>query len=186
MKILAVILASLTLLTSPSLFAGKVYRVINADGQVTFTDSPPANASAETVDMPVTNIAITQPPPSKKTDGDEVTENEVAYTSARILQPVNSFTVPPGLREVVVQLAFKPSLQAKHLVQLYIDGHKQGSPSAASTFTLTNLDRGQHSLYAEVVGPDKKRKIKTQTVIFHVKQHSSKHNAKNTAPSPSS
>jgi len=169
------ILISLAMLTTPALFAGEVYRVVSEDGEVTFTDSPPTNAEAEAVNMPKTNIAIAPAPPAKtKTDGD-VTEDEVAYTSARIVQPSYNATIPPGQLDVVVQLALKPLLQSNHLVQLYIDGQKQGPAIAASTFTVSSLDRGKHSVHVEIIGADKKRKAKTQTVTFHVKQHSSNH-----------
>jgi len=175
MKKITTTFASLILLASPSLFAGEVYRVIDEHGQVTFTDSPAASTKAESVDLPKTNIVTAPPPPAKKENnsGDDGSEEEVAYTSARILQPSNNATIPPGQLEVAVQLALKPSLQSGHLVQLYVDGRKQGSPSATSTFSVTGLNRGKHSVHAEVLGSDKKRKTKTQTVTFHVKQHSS-------------
>ena len=173
MKTLTVSLISLTLLTNP-LIAGEVYRVVGDDGQVTFTDSPPANAKAETVDLPVINIATPSTSAKKEDeDGNESTEEEIAYTSARIIQPGSNATIPPGQLEVVVQLALKPSLQSGHQVQLYLDGRKVGSPTASTTFTITNLDRGSRKVKAEILGTDKKPKAKTQTVTIHVKQHSS-------------
>ena len=176
MKKISATLISLALLTTSSLFAGEVYRVVNEDGEITFTDSPAANVKAEALDMPKTNIAVAPPPSAKKTTEGEAAEDDVAYTSARIVKPSNNATIPPGQREVAVQLAFKPSLQPNHLVQLYIDGQKQGSPSASSSFTITSLSRGQHSVRAEVIGADKKRKITTQTVTINVKQNSSNFN----------
>ena len=176
MKKASAVLISLTLLTTPSLFAGEVYRVVSEDGEITYTDSPPANVEAETVDMPKTNIAIAPPPAAAKDSKGEVGEGEVAYTKARITQPSNNATIPPGQSEVVVQIALEPLLQTGHLVQVYIDGRKQGSPSAATTFTITSLDRGKHSVRADVLGADKQHKTKTQAVTFHVKQHSSNSN----------
>ncbi len=171
MKKTSAILISLAMLTDPTLFAGEVYRVVSEDGEVTFTDSPSTNAKVEAVNMSKINIAIA--PPAKTKADDDVTEDEAAYTSVRIVQPSNNATIPPGQLEVVVQLALKPLLQSNHLVQLYIDGQKQGSAIAASTFTVSSLDRGKHRVHAEIIGTDKKHKAKTQTVTLHVKQHSS-------------
>ena len=185
MKRLTKILAGLTLLSASSLYASGVYRVIDENGEVTFTDSPPANVKAETVDLPATNIASPSIPPKKEgKDGDENTDEEVAYTSARLIQPKNKATIPPGQLEVTVQIELKPSLQSGHLVQLYIDGQKQGSPSASKTFTVTSLNRGQHRVYAKIIGADKKSRTTTQTVTFHVKQHSSNNKAKSGGPTP--
>jgi len=177
-------LISLTLLASPSLFASEVYRVIGENGEVTYTDSPPANTQAESVDMPKTNIAVAPPAPAKKEGESEAVEGEVSYTRARISKPNNNATIPPGQREVLVQLTLVPALQTGHLVQLYIDGRKQGSPSASSTFTVTRLNRGKHSVRADVLGADKKRKTKTQTVTFHVKQNSANNKSNGPKPSP--
>ncbi|OUS14948.1 hypothetical protein A9Q88_12780 [Gammaproteobacteria bacterium 50_400_T64] len=184
MKKLTKILAGLSLLSASSLYASGVYRVIDENGEITFTDSPPTNIKAEAVNLPTTNIATPSIPAKKEgEDGGESTD-ETAYTSARIIQPANKATIPPGQSDVVVQLSLKPSLQTEHLVQIYIDGKKQGSAIASTTFTLTNLNRGQHKVFAKVIGTDKKSKAKTQTVTFYVKQHSSNKQKKG-PPKPS-
>ncbi len=171
MKILTTTFTSLILLASPSLFASEVYRVVDAEGQITFTDSPAANTKAETVDLPKINIAIAPQPRTSENKG-EATGEEVPYTSARITQPLNNATIPPGQKTVVVTLALKPALQEGHLAQLYIDGRRQGSATASTTFSVSNLNRGKHQVYIEVLGGDKKRKAKAKPVTFHVKQHS--------------
>ncbi|MEZ0121710.1 MAG: DUF4124 domain-containing protein [Candidatus Reddybacter sp.] len=167
MKKLLTAFACLALATS-SLFASEVYRVVGEDGQVTFTDSPSANAKAETVDMPKTNIAVAPPIPTKTAGESKAMEGEANYTKARISKPSNNTTIPPGQREVQVKLDLVPPLQTGHLVQLYINGRKQGPPSASSTFTVSNLNRGKHSVHADILGADKKRNTKTQTVTFHI------------------
>jgi hypothetical protein len=171
MKILTTTLTSLILLASPSPFASEVYRIVDAEGQVTFTDSPAANTKAETVDLPKTNIATAPPPRTIEGEGEAAGE-EVPYTSARITQPLNNATIPPGQKMVVVTLALEPALQEGHLAQLYIDGRAQGPATASTTFSVSNLNRGEHKVYIEVLGGDKKRKAKVDTVTFHVKQHS--------------
>jgi len=171
MKILTTALISLILLTSTSLFANEVYRVVDAEGGVTFTDSPAANTKAETVDLPKINIATPPPPRTIGSEG-EVTGEEAPYTSARITQPLNNATIPPGQTTIIVTLALKPALQEGHLAQLYIDGRAQGSATASTTFSVSNLNRGKHNVYIEVLGGSKKRKAKTKAVTFHVKQHS--------------
>ena len=171
MKKFATTFASLILLASPSLFAGEVYRVVDADGQVTFTDSPAANSKAESIDLPKTNIATA--PPAHTTEADsEATGDEVPYTSARIAKPLNKATIPPGQKTLIVELVLKPALQEGHRVQLYVDGRPQGAASASTTFSLSGLNRGEHKAHLEVLGADKKRRTKTGSVTFYVKQHS--------------
>lgn len=164
-------LTSLILLASPNLFASEVYRVVDAEGNVTFTDSPAANTKAETIDLPKINIAIA-PPPRTIEGESKATGEEVPYTSARITQPLNNATIPPGQTKVVVTLALKPALQEGHLAQLYIDGRAQGPATASTSFSVSNLNRGEHKAYIEVLGGDKKRKAKVDAVTFHVRKHS--------------
>jgi len=171
MKKLAATLSSLFLLANPTLFAGEVYRVVGEDGQITFTDSPAASTKAETINLPAINI--TTAPPARTNEGDnEATGDEAPYTSARITQPLNNATIPPGQTTLIVELALKPALQEGHLAQLYIDGRTQGAASASTTFSISGLNRGEHKVHIEILGADKKRKTKTATVTFHVKQHS--------------
>ncbi|OUS11082.1 hypothetical protein A9Q89_10140 [Gammaproteobacteria bacterium 53_120_T64] len=173
MKKLSATLVSLALLSSPGLCAGEVYRVIDKNGQVTFTDAPRNNAKAEAIHLPATNIAVAPPLPSKTTPEGDAIEEEVPYTSARIAKPLNKATIPPGQTSVAIELNLQPALQEGHRVQLYIDGRPQGSPAASGTFSVAGLFRGKHTANAVILGADKKRKIKTQTVSFFVKQHSS-------------
>ena len=166
MKKLATTLTGLMLLASPSLFAGEVYRVVDEDGQVTFTDSPAVNTQAEAINLPAINIAIA--PPVRTNEGDD----EAPYTSARITQPLNNATIPPGQTTLAVELALEPTLQKGHLVQLYVDGRPQGAASTSTTFSVSNLNRGAHNVHIEVLSADKKRHTKTERVTFHVKRHS--------------
>ena len=171
MNKLTTTLTSLVLLTSTSLFASEVYRVVDAEGEVTFTNSPAANTKSEIVNLPKINIAT--PPPPRTIGGEgEVTGEEAPYTSARITQPLNNATIPPGQKTVVVTLALKPALQEGHLAKLYIDGRAQGSATASTTFSVSNLSRGKHNVHIKVLGGDKKSKAQTKAVTFHVKQHS--------------
>ncbi|OUS03934.1 hypothetical protein A9Q90_07925 [Gammaproteobacteria bacterium 54_18_T64] len=173
MSKLTATLLSLTLLSAPLLYASEVYKVIDENGQVTFTDAPPRNVKAETINLPKTNIVAAPSPPPKKTSEGVTLEDEVPYTIARIAKPLNEATIPPGQTTVAVELSLQPALQEGHLVQLYIDGQAQGSPTVSSTFSVTGLFRGAHKVHAEILGADKKRKVKTPTVTFFVKQHSS-------------
>jgi len=136
---------------------------------VVVVESP---AKAETINLPETNISLSPPLPPKTASEGGALEDEVPYTSVRIAKPLSEATIPPGQTAVAVELSLQPALQAGHLVQLYIDGQPQGSPTASGTFSVAGLFRGEHKVRAEILGADKKRKAKTQTVRFYVKQHS--------------
>ena len=54
-----------------------------------------------------------------------------------------------------------------------------------TAFSLSNIDRGEHVIYAEVLNEDGDALITSNTVVFHMKRHSIQHNkAFGTTPGP--
>ena len=155
----------------------EVYRVINENGTVTYTDNPPAgNPSVESVNLPTIN---TQPAPNipataKKTAADE---EQTGYQKIAILTPAQGTTIPPGHQDVTVQIALTPALQTGHLIQLLFNGQHYGPPTISTTFKIDALARGEHSIKAHVL--DNKYNIigQSNSITIYVKRHSIKHNA---------
>ena len=153
--------------------AGPVFKEIDDQGNVTFTDRPSETGNSTKVEIgPVnTQKAVTPPAPPEKPEKPEDEPEEVDYSSARITQPANNSTVPPGQLNVIVQIGLSPQLQAGHLVRLYHNGRRHGTPTSATSFSLTNLNRGEHQVRAEIIGSNGKIKSKTQVVTFFVKRY---------------
>ena len=153
--------------------AGNVFKTVDEHGNVTYTDQPPANGKATKVQLgPVnTQKAVVPPAPPEPPEKSEDESEEVDYSSARITQPAENTTVPPGQLDVVVQIGLKPQLQAGHLVRLYHNDRRQGGATSTTTYSLTNLIRGEHQVRAEIIGSNGKIKARTQTVTFFVKRY---------------
>ncbi len=67
-------------------------------------------------------------------------------------------------------------------VVLYVDGEpKDVLPSGSTTI---QFDRGEHSVYAELLDDRRRKIITTETVTFFVKQHSVGQNARVNRPRP--
>ncbi len=147
-----------------------MYRVVDEQGHVTYTDSPPANSTSEPIKLsPINTQPAAVTPQTQKQPEQAV---GAAYTVSRITQPAQDTTVPPGQLDVIVQIELEPQLQPGHLVKLYHNGRLYGAPTSASSFSLTSLIRGQHQVQAEIVDADGNIKATTQTVVFHVKRAS--------------
>lgn len=157
------------------LWAEPIFKVVDEQGRVTYTDSPPANNKTEELKLPPINTqpATLIPKPRAKRDNQAPTQQtaNLPYQLSRIVQPEQDATVPIGQLDVVIQIALQPRLQQGDRVMLYHNGKPQGKAVAATSFSLTDLIRGQHTVRAEIVGSDKRIKAKTQTVTFHVKRY---------------
>lgn len=148
-----------------------IYRVIDAQGKVSYTDTPPKDGSAEPIILKEVN---TQPAmDTRKTDA-PAAESAVTYTRSEITSPANDSTIPPGQLNVGVQLHLEPALQPGHRVQFYLDDQPQGPAAAATAITLGDLYRGSRTIYATVVDANGARVAQSNSVVIHVKRRSVK------------
>lgn len=163
-----------TILSCTTLAVGAdqtVYRVIDAQGKVSYTDTPPKDGSAEPV---ILKEANTQPAMDVRKADAPAVESAVTYTRIEITSPVNDSTIPPGQLNVVVQLQLEPALQPGHRVQFYLDDKPQGPAAATTAITLGDLYRGSRSIHATVVDANGTRMAQSNSVVIHVKRHSVK------------
>jgi hypothetical protein len=136
--------------------AQPVYKVVDEQGNVTFTDTPPSDAATEVQTLNATNTTPSMPFGDDATVDDTAmqdTEAPVAY-STRITSPVDQSTIPMGPGDFVVEAAVQPILPiGEHLV-LTLDGISVGAPQRAARRQLTNVFRGEHRLQVFRLGAD--------------------------------
>ena len=162
-------------LSGSCIAAGTVYRFVDEKGNVIFTDDPKQGGKA--VDLtPLTTIPSRPPPysgfsisPSRSSTGDVFP----SYTRFAIASPESGTTLPNGLAgDVKVRLAIEPALHQNHRVQLLVDDRLHQPPQRGSTFVLKGLERGRHSLSAELLGEDGRVLESTAPTILYVKRAS--------------
>jgi hypothetical protein len=147
-----------------------VYRVIDAQGRVSYTDTPPKDGKAEPVTLRETN---TQPAMEPSKAAPPPTDAAATpYTRVEIVSPENDSTVPPGQLNVVVQLQLEPALQAGHKVQFYLDEAPQGPAAATTAITLGDLYRGSRTIRATVIDASGAPVAQSNRVVIHVKRPS--------------
>ena len=160
----------LLLLMAAPVSAGSVYKTVDEEGNVSYTDNPPSEGDrAEPVDLPAIN---TQPALEVKLKPKEQPPKETGYKEVSILSPAQDATIPPGQRNVVVQVFLEPALKPSHRVQLLHNGNPHGQPAFATSFTIDELIRGMHTLQAQVVDESDAVVASSQTVTIHVKRAS--------------
>jgi hypothetical protein len=134
--------------------SGKIYRTTDAQGNVLWTDTPPANAAAaERVELQQTNTA--PPPPSRPAvaapsdnDADAVSH------SVSIASPPDETSLPMGPGNFSVSVRIYPPLKKYESLQLFMDGEPWGLAQANMIWDLTNVFRGQHDITVGVINTD--------------------------------
>jgi hypothetical protein len=124
-----------------------IYKVIDEDGKVSFSNRPQKNAVE--IELQGTNTLPKVAPKTKtntqtKTITTE-TENTRNYNTLAITYPANGGVVANGLIPFTLGANLNPKLQKGHTLWLLIDGQRNNS-STQSNITVPPLERGQHTL----------------------------------------
>lgn len=159
----------LTLLMSTS-FATEVYVSRDANGNMIFSDRPSANAQVHQVSelpsVPAIAPSTSLPTPAK------VNAPDFNYTSLSILSPSTGLQLPMGhAGNVDISGVLVPGLRESDSIYL-LDGQNVLQQGRQTSFSLANLDRGEHQLQLQVRDKQGKILIRSNTVIIHVQRAS--------------
>jgi len=125
--------------------AQPVYKVTDADGNITFTDTPRVFGEST-----VEEHAVTAPNSAKSNAtiraAAKPAEAEAIRYDTRIVTPADNATIPMGPGNFSVQAALNPHLAPDETLQLLLDGEPVGAPQRIANWQLTNVYRGDHRL----------------------------------------
>ncbi len=174
----------MTFLVSGIVAAAEVFRWVDDDGQVHYSDRP--QEGAESVILPEAQT-FTAPviERSRRTADDAKAEAASNYRKLTITRPADGQAAWDNPGDVAVALSLAPKLQSQHTVVLYMDGETAGSSSSGDlTFNLTGVLRGTHALRAVVQDATGNSLIESSPVTFTVHKTSvlNPNNPNNTLP----
>lgn len=125
--------------------ADAVYRQVDEQGRVTFSDRP--LSGAERVEVPPIN---TTPAVESAPDplGPVEPQEFAGYQVLSIIAPQR--IVPNGLAEQVVEVALEPALQPGHRLEVWLDG-KPVAISDELRIPIGQLPRGTHQVEVRIL-----------------------------------
>jgi hypothetical protein len=151
-------------------FSATVYRWVDENGVTHYSDQPHENAEKVTISAPQTFSAPHQSQPNNSSSRPPAPAGPTY--SCSITQPANDDTFP-NATAVVTTAQANPVPREGDKVVLVFDGSKvQNFPPGGGAFQLTNLDRGTHTLQAQVEDSSGKIVCQSSTVSFTVLQPS--------------
>lgn len=144
----------------------KVYRWVGPDGATVFSDE--ARPGAEEVEIsPVQTMpALDAPRGTASGDGKVATDGPV-YQSFSFVTPKQDEGIRANDGVVDVRMALEPPLRAGHSIAVTLDGEPMGGDAPLS-FQLPAMDRGTHTIKAEVVDAQGDTVIGAGPITFHV------------------
>jgi hypothetical protein len=175
------------LLPWASLDAATVYRYTDEQGNVVFTDQPRGNSEKIKLEplTVVPSLEATAPAASSAPSSNDTGQAErssrprasesrpgepfMPYSTFQIASPQDEATLQTGYGgNVQVELDVDPDLRPDHRVRLLVDGEISQSAMHTRAFMLTNLDRGEHSLQAELLDASGQVRHRSAPVTLYV------------------
>lgn len=159
-------LAVILPLLSVNFAFGVIYKTVDQDGNVIFTDSRPADQPSEEVKLrpftPMPSAPRSQPEPLKPAQK----VSREYYARLEIIEPANDAPVR-NQGNFTVKIGTAPKILEGHKVRLLLDGKVIGEPRRNLTFEVKNVDRGTHNLTVEIIDHQAKV-IKSSSNTIHV------------------
>ena len=172
------------LVFTPRVFA-EVYKTIDENGNVVYTDQPPG-PDASPMDLPGLSVISAQKPappviassdssggpePEPQQEVNSIRDLRRGYRDFAIVSPTQDQNIWGTGNEASIAWGTRYRLQPGMSVVIYVDGAAL-APTTALVTTVGHLYRGEHNVYAELIDARNRRIATTSPVSFHIKQYS--------------
>ncbi len=160
----------------------EVYKVVDKDGNVTFTDQQPADGSKPIKLAPISVIETPayekapKPTAAPEPTAEEGAEKELSLKDARkiyrdfaIISPQQEESVWKPDGPIVVAWTTRTALKKGMKVTLFLDG-KANQTTVQPIIPLSGMDRGEHTVKAELRDSKNGLVATAETITFFVRQ----------------
>jgi len=162
---IALVTTITTTISANTIAQTSVYKSVNEEGVVEYSDQPREGAETIKVKNPQ---SVTLPKGSDvfspARDNNEPNDKNT-YQSIIITQPAHDSAFNSGSGQVSVSSETTPPLSNNHSIQLVVDGTSYNSNKSGS-FSLTNVDRGTHQVQVNVIDDNDKILISSDITTF--------------------
>lgn len=146
---------------------GAVYKKVNPDGSVTYSDRP--SPDAKEVQVPKGTEYTPPKLPAFTPYSPPKVEKKFKYSMFALTAPKNEESIWDNTGNVTATVALEPSLQFGHSIEFLLDGISVARGGATSHQFL-NVDRGEHQITAQIVDRSD-QVLSSSTVTFYMKRH---------------
>ncbi len=152
----------------PSAFAG-LYKWVDADGSVHYTDTPPPQG-AEEVTLPPSVTYTPASSPINSAGAEPKPQDDGKYQELVTTKPKMNETVRSNTGEVTVEYSLTPGLKPGHQFRVIVDGTALENEFTQEQILVQNLKRGSHTLQIQAVDATGVPQISSQAVIFFLRR----------------
>ncbi|NOQ94642.1 MAG: DUF4124 domain-containing protein [Methylophaga sp.] len=160
----------LLLFIASAAMQAQVYRSVDKNGNVVYTDVASDNAEEVIIDIaPSYSPPPTVPLATEGKDTEEENNGAMPLYKVSITSPTQneSFQNPEAVSATV---SIEPKLNGLRADKLLfkLDGRNVGKAQSSEAISLTNLERGSHILVVSVVNKAGKVLTRSKSILFHI------------------
>ncbi|USD37685.1 DUF4124 domain-containing protein [Ferrimonas sp. SCSIO 43195] len=159
----------LLLLLISGLAQGTVYRWVDANGVVHYSDTAPAKARADRL-QPTADSQVRIRPMTLPAGSDPQAEDTAPHYQLTLLTPTADATLRDNRGRITVKAAVTPALARNHRLLLLLDGQAQAMNGKA--MTLDNVDRGSHQLQLQAIDDQGQLLGSSDAITVHLHRQS--------------
>lgn len=169
-------LLTLILLAGSGYVTADVYRWIDENGLIHFSDK--SQAGAEQIKLRETSVYT--PPSAGEPESDSALEQKTEADSSKdsggvleyevisIVSPENNQVLRSSEGTMDISVELRPGLQPGHKIRVYLNGTQASQDLETTQITLQDMDRGTHSLEVSVIDQNNKELKRSSAVSFHM------------------
>jgi hypothetical protein len=178
LKTLLLIPVTLSLAIASGSLAAQVYKTVDEDGNVTYTDRQPEDGSTpiklpelSVIEAPVYEKAPSSADKSAAGEGEEKPLRFLRkhYEDFAIVSPQQEESVWYSQEVIAVVWGTANPLEAGMRVTVSVDGVRQ-PPTAERVIPMTGLERGEHTATAELTDGRNRRIATAAPITFFIRQ----------------
>ena len=132
--------------------AQPVYKFTDADGNVTFTDTPPLSSGGRIEEHAVHAPNTAKPIETTRAPATPVEVEEPTRYDTRIVTPADNAIIPMGPGNFTMKAALNPRMAPSETQQLLLARDPVGAPQRIANWQLTSVYRGEHQLQVVRLG----------------------------------
>ncbi|ROQ18610.1 uncharacterized protein DUF4124 [Marinimicrobium koreense] len=148
--------------------AQPIYKTVDEEGRVSYSDKPPRGVQEDASDElpPVNNVPGQPVSPQRRATAEEEAPDPVDY-SIEIVSPQPDSSVPPGQRDLPISVRLQPALQPGHALVYYLDGDPVAE-TRSTQHIVREIYRGTHTVRVEILNPQGQSLAATAPITIHV------------------
>jgi hypothetical protein len=149
--------------------AEAVYKSVDEDGNVIYTDAPTSDAEK----IQLKNVQPIETAPVETTESSPVQEpQEKTYTKLEITSPKEGDSIYDNSGIINISLSVVPALRAREgdKLILHMDG-QQIDESKRNQFNLNGIEPGRHSFVAIIINKEEKELKRSTPVTLTLYRH---------------